>query len=261
MVPIARPLRAPDRRAWMTLLFLSGVYAITVLTTPRWFTTYLLGTIFLTLALVWAPAGLSLLRTRGRVSRAMVAGGAAAILLLAVVLGRAQQVQYADQHYVNPLPFLGEGGPREAYEFTQKLHDKKIGIVGSSEIIFGQYGFYGNDATNTVEFIGEKGPHGANRLATSCPQLRRLIDEGEYEYVVMSQYSQDIGPYNAELRNPYQFPIYAWVKSDPGMKQLIAEPGIVPEPDYVFKVIGKLDPGACKPEKRPQASGELVEGL
>jgi hypothetical protein len=259
MLPIARPLRAPDRRAWMTLLFLSAVYAITVVTTPRWFTTYIVGTLFLTLALVWAPAGLSLARSRMRVSRGAVAGIAVAVVLLAVVLGRAQQVQYADQHYVNPLPFLGEGGPREAYELTQKLHDKRIGIIGSSEIIFGQYGFYGNDASNTVEFIGVKGPHGSNRLSTSCPQLRRLVNEGEYEYLVMSQYTEDTGPYNTGTPNPYQFPIYAWVKNDPAVKLLISEPAITPQPDYVFKVNGKLEPGTCKPEKRPSVPGEAEE--
>jgi hypothetical protein len=260
MLPIARPLRAPDRRAQITLYFLTAVYAITVLTTPRWFTSYLLGTIFLTLALVWTPAGLSLARSRMRVSRAVVVGVAATVVLLAVVLGRAQQVQYADQHYVNPLPFLGEGGPRQAYTFAQKQHDKKIGIIGSSEIIFGQYGFYGNDASNQVEFIGVKGPHGANRLPTSCGQLRTLINEGGYEYVIMSQYTEDTGPYNTGTPNPYQYPIYAWVKGDPAMKLLIEEPEIVPEPDYVFKVTGKLDPSACKPEKRPEAVGEDIEG-
>jgi hypothetical protein len=259
MLPIARPLRAPDRRAWITLLFLSAVYAITVLTTPRWFTTYILGTVFLTLALVWAPAGLTLARTRFKVSRAAIAGGAVAVLLLAVVLGRAQQVQYADQHYVNPLPFLGEGGPREAYEFAQQQSHKRIGIIGSSEIIFGQYGFYGNDATNTVEFIGVRGPHGSNRLPTTCQRLRGLINAGNFDYVIMSQYTEDTGPYNTGTPNPYQFPIYAWVKNDPAMKQIIAEPTITPEPDYVFKVVGELDPKSCKPEKRPEAIGESLE--
>jgi len=187
------------------------------------------------------------------------AASAVAVVLLAVVLGRAQQVQYADQHYVNPLPFLGEGGPREAYEFTQKLHDKRIGIIGSSEIIFGQYGFYGNDVSNSVEFIGVKGPHGSNRLPTSCPQLRRLVNEGGYEYLVMSQYTEDTGPYNTGTPNQYQFPIYAWVKNDPAVKLLISEPAITPQPDYVFKVNGKLDPGACKPEKRPSVPGEGEE--
>jgi 4-amino-4-deoxy-L-arabinose transferase-like glycosyltransferase len=260
MLPIARPLRAPDRRAWLTLLFLTAVYVITVVTTPRWFTSYIFGTVFLTLALVWAPAGLSLGRSRLGVSRAMVAAIAAGVVLLAVVLGRAQQVQYADQHYVNPSPFLGEGGPWKAYEYTQKLHDKKIGILGSSQIIFGQYGFYGNDVTNQVEFIGVKGPHGSNRLPTTCPQLRRLVNEGGYEYLVMSQYTQDTGPYNTGTPNPYQFPIYAWVKNDPALKLVVNDSEKAsPEPDFVFKVNGQLDPGACQPEKRPSVPGEFEE--
>jgi hypothetical protein len=259
MLPIARPLRAPDRRAKLTLYFLVAVFAITVLTTPRWFTSYIVGTVFLTLCLVWAPAALSLARTRVRVSRIAVAGGAAVLVLLAVVLGRAQQVQYAEQHYVNPSPFLGEGGPWEAYEYTQELRDKRIGIIGSSQIIFGQYGFYGNDASNHVEFIGVKGPHGANRLPTSCAQLRRLINEGGYEYLVMSQYTQDTGPYNTGVPNPYQFPVYAWVKNDTAVKQVVADvTKASPQPDYVFKVTGELDPSACKPEMRPEVPGETA---
>ena len=258
MLPIARPLRAPDRRAWQTLLFLTGLFAFTVLTTPRWFTDYLVGAVFLTMVLVWVPAGLSLARTRVNVSRAVIAGAAAAMVLLAVVLGRAQQVQYAEQHYVNPDPFLGEGGPKKAYEFTQKLQDQRIGIIGSSQIIFGQYGFYGNDASNHVEFIGVKGPHGANRLPTSCEQLRGLVNEGEYDYVVTSQYTQDTGPYNAGIPNPYQFPVFAWLKGDPAMKLVVKDSLASPQPDFVFEVDGELDPSACKPENRPSVPGETA---
>lgn len=252
MLPIARPLRAPDRRAWQTLLFLTGLFAITVLTTPRWFTDYLVGAVFLTLCLVWAPAALSLARTRARTSRVAIAGAAAVVVLLAVVLGRAQEVQYAEQHYVNPDPFLGEGGPKKAYEFTQHLQDRKIGIIGSSQIIFGQYGFYGNDVSNHVEFIGVKGPHGANRLPTTCQKLRHLINEGGYEYVVTSQYTQDTGPYNAGVPNPYQFPVYAWLKGDPAMKPVVKDMDSSPQPTFVFEVTGELDPSACRPEERPE---------
>jgi hypothetical protein len=239
LLPLARPLRAPDGRAWKTLLFLTGVYAITVLTTPRWFTTYIFGTIFLTLALVWAPSALSLGRVRGSVSRQVVAAAAVAIVLLAVVLGRAQQVQYADNHYANPLPFLGEGGPREAYSFARRQHDKRIGIIGSSEIIFGQYGFQGGDLSNHVQYIGVGGPNGTWRLPTTCRQFRRRINEGEYDYVIMSKFTQD------SEEAEYWYPIYAWVKTDPAMKLVVEEPEIVPQPDYVFRVDGKLDPAGC----------------
>jgi hypothetical protein len=258
MLPIARPLRAPDKRAWQTLLFLTGLFAITVLTTPRWFTDYLVGAVFLTLCLVWVPAVLSLARTRVKASRVAIAAGAAVIVLLAVVLGRAQQVQYAEQHYVNPDPFLGEGGPKKAYEFTQKLQDQRIGIIGSSQIIFGQYGFAGNDVSNHVEYIGVKGPHGANRLPTTCEQLRRLVNEGDYDYVVASQYTQDTGPYNAGVPNPYQFPVFAWLKGDPAMKLVVKDFLASPQPDYVFKVEGELDPSGCKPENRPTVPGETA---
>ncbi len=246
LLPIARPLRAPDRRAWQTLLFLAAVYAITVLTTPRWYPGFIVGTVFITLALVWAPAGLALLRSRGQVSRALVVGAAAAVLLLAVVLGRAQQVQYADHHYTRSTLFLQEGGPQKAYDFARLQQDKRIGIAGSSEIIFGQYGFYGGHLNNYVQYVGVPGPHGAYRLATSCRQFKRRINAGDYDYLILSQYTQDVGPYNAEVPNPFQFPIYAWVKNDPALKLVVAEPKIVPEPDYVFKVDGKLDPASCR---------------
>jgi hypothetical protein len=242
LLPIARPLRAPDKRAWQTLLVLTGIYAITVLTTPRWYPGFIVGTVFLTLALVWAPAALGVLRGRGRISRAAVAGAASVVLLLAVVLGRAQEVQYFDHHYTRTTLFLQDGGPQDAYAFARRQHDKRIGIAGSGEIFFGQYGFYGADLSNHVQYIGVPGPNGAYRLATSCHQFRRRINAGDYDYLVLSQYTMD-------LPGPYQFPVYAWVKKDPALKQIIAEPTITPEPDYVFRVDGKLDPGGCKPEK------------
>jgi hypothetical protein len=242
LLPIARPLRAPDKRAWQTLLVLTGIYAITVLATPRWYPGFIVGTIFLTLALVWAPAGLAILRGRGGVGRAVVTAGVAVVVLLAVVLGRAQQVQYVDHHYTNNLLFLQDGGPRQAYTFARRQHDKRIGIAGSGEIFFGQYGFYGADLSNHVQYIGVPGPDGAYRLAESCHQFRRQVNAGDYDYLVVSQFTMD-------AEGPYQYPVYAWIKKDPALKQIIAEPEVTPEPDYVFKVNGKLNPEGCKPEK------------
>jgi hypothetical protein len=257
MLPIARPLRAPDRRAEMTLIFLGLVYWITVLTTPKWYPTYLFGAIFITLALVWVPTALALGRSRGLMSRRIVAAAAALVVLFAVVLGRAQQVQYAKQHYTKTTLFLQEGGPQKAYAFAQKLQHKRIGIVGSSEIIFGQYGFFGNPPTNEVDYIGVPGPHGAYRLATSCPKFIERVNAGNYDYLIMSQYTQD------SLQVPYSYPVYAWVKNDPAVKPVIEEPGIVPDPDYVFKVEGKLSPQYCpsgsEEEKEVEQSAEEEE--
>jgi hypothetical protein len=253
MLPLARPLRAPDRRAHMTLIFLAVVYWVTVLTTPQWYTTYLFGAIFITLALVWTPSALALGRSRGILSRRVVTAAAAVILILAVVLGRAQQVQYSNQHYTNTKLFLQEGGPQEAYSFAQHLQHQRIGIVGSSEIIFGQYGFFGNPPTNEVDYIGVPGPHGAYRLATSCAQLMERINAGNYDYVIMSEATQD------SPETEFFYPIYIWVKNDPALKKVIEEPNIVPEADYVFKVEGQLSPKYCPSPAAEEKALEEVE--
>jgi hypothetical protein len=249
MLPIARPLRAPDKRAQVTLIFLAVVYWVTVLTTPKWYPHYLFGTIVLTAALVWAPTALGLGRSRAVMSRTLVAAAAAAMVLVVVVLGRAQEVGYARQHYTNSKLFLQEGGPQKAYDFAQKLQHQRIGIAGSSEIIFGQYGFFGNPPTNEVDFVGVPGPHGAYRLATSCEQFMQRVNAGDYDYLIISQYTQD------SPEAEYRYPLYAWVKADPALKKVIYEPDIVPEQDWVFKVEGKLSPKYC-PSKSVVAQEE-----
>ncbi len=238
LLPVARPLRSPDKRAWRTLLFLVGVYAITVLTTPRWYPSYIFGTFFITLVLVWMPSAFGLERIRKRARRGVLVGVAAGIMLLAVILGRAQETQYYHHHYTEVDHFLQDGGPKKAYTFARKQHDKRIGLAGSGEIFFGQYGFYGANLDNYVQYIGVGGPAGTWRLPSSCPQFRRLINAGNYDFLIMSQYTMD-------QPGPYQHPVYAWVKNDPALEQIIAETDVTPEPDYVFKVKGRLNPAGC----------------
>jgi hypothetical protein len=193
------------------------------------------GAVFLTLALVWVPAALSMARGRRAVSRAYVAVAAGGVLLLAVVLGRAQEVQYYNQHYTRTTPFLQDGGPRKAYTFARERHGARIGIAGSGEIFFGQYGFYGANLDNYVQYIGAEGSDGTYRLATTCHQFRRLINEGEYDFLITSKATQD------SPEAEYWYPVYAWLKTDPALELVIEEPEITPQPDYVFKVTGKLD--------------------
>ena len=181
---------------------------------------------------------------------------AALVVLFAVVLGRAQQVQYAKQHYTKTTLFLQEGGPQKAYEFAQKQQHKRIGIVGSSEIIFGQYGFFGNPPTNEVEYIGVPGPHGAYRLATSCSQFMERINAGNYDYVIMSRETVDS---KESEQGEYWYPIYDWVRRDPALELKINEATIVPQPDYVFKVKGELSPQYCPSQAEEEKFEEEVE--
>jgi hypothetical protein len=238
LVPLARPLRSDEGHARWTLGFLTVLYAITVVTTPQWYLRYLFGTVLITAAVVWLPAGLAYLRRKDGITPLAMAGSVAAVVVLAIVLGRAQQVQYAEHHYNDPNLFLHKGGPVRAFTWAHRQHDQRIGIAGGGEIFFGQYGFYGADASNYVNYIGVPGPHGEYRLATNCRAFRKQINAGHYDFLVTSQYSWD------SIDSIYAHPYWEWIRGDPVMKEILQEP-VSPQPDYVYKINGRLNPASC----------------
>ncbi len=239
LLPIARPLRAPEGRANKVLIFLTVIFAITVLTSPRWYPGLILGTIFLTLAIVWAPVGLTWLHQHKKAPLSVIVTSIAAIVLVAVVWGRGEEVGYANKHYTRSTLFLQEGGPQEAFDFTRNLEDKRIALAGSGEIYFGQYGFYGVDLSNHVEYIGKEGDNGTYRLYTSCEGFIDKINEGDFDYIITSENTQD------SPDSDYFYPVNSWIRDNPGVRMVVEEPDITPQPDYVYEVTGELDPGAC----------------
>lgn len=239
MLPLIRQLREPQARAKKTLIFLTVVYAITVLTSPKWYPSFLPGAVFLTLAIVWAPVGLSWMKDNTRVPKYVIVGCVAAIAIIGAIWGRGEEVGYADKHYTRTTLFLQEGGPQDAFEFTRNLKDKRIALAGSGEIFFGQYGFYGVDRSNHVQYIGQEGDNGTYRLITNCREFINTINEGDYDYLITSEYTQDAPEAD------YWFPVRAWVDGDPNAELVVSEDDITPQPDYVYKINGKLDPDRC----------------
>ena len=250
LAPLARPLRSDEGHSRWTLGFFTALFALTVLSTPIWFPRYIVGTVLLTAALIWVPAGLAMLRRSDGITPLATAGSVAAVVVLAIVLGRAQQVQYAEKHYTEPQLFLQEGGPVKAFRWARPQHDQRIGIAGGGEIFFDQFGFYGADLSNYVNYIGVPGPDGEYRLATDCRSFRERINAGNYDYVVTSRYSWD------SLDSEYAHPYRAWINQDPAAEEVLAE-DVSPQPDYVFRINGRLDPGRLR--RHPHARG-LITG-
>lgn len=239
LIPLIRQLRVPKRRAMVVLVFLTFVYAVTVLTTPRWSTMYLPGAVFLTFLIVWAPVGLTWLRTRKMVGTAGTVGALAVIALLAAAWGRGEEVGYAEKHYTRSTLFLQEGGPQESYDFARDLTDKRIALAGAGQMVFGQYGFYGIGLTNHVQFIGEEGDRGTYRLIGNCQKFIRKVNEGNYDYIIVTDFTQDAPD------GEFRYPVRQWVDSDPAVTEVIAEPDITPQPTYVYRIDGPLDPAGC----------------
>ncbi|MCB0871619.1 MAG: hypothetical protein KDB52_12365, partial [Solirubrobacterales bacterium] len=238
-LPLIRQLRVPEDRAKKVLIFLTAVFAITVLTSPKWYPSFLPGAIFLTLAIVWAPVGLIWLKENTKVPTAVIAGVIGAIVVIAAIWGRGEEVGYAEKHYTRTTLFLQEGGPQEAFEYTRDLKDKRIALAGSGEIFFGQYGFYGVDRSNYVQYIGQEGDNGTYRLIDNCREFIDKVNEGNYDFIITSEYTQD------SPEADYWYPVRAWIDNDPAVELVVSEDDITPQPDYVYKINGKLDPDQC----------------
>ena len=239
LLPLARPLRTPPERAKVVLIFLTAVYAITVLTSPKWSTMYLPGAVFLTLAIVWMPVGLTWLKDNGRIGRIGIVSTVAVVALVAAIWGRGEEVGYAEKHYTRSTLFLQDGGPQETYDFVRDLRDKRIAVAGSGQMVFGQYGFYGVDLSNHVQYIGQESDLGTYRLFARCENFKREINEGNYDFNFTSEFTQD------SPDAPYRYPVREWIASDPAVTEVVAEPDITPQPAYVYRVEGELDPGLC----------------
>jgi hypothetical protein len=239
LLPLAKPLRTPPERAKVVLIFLTVVYAITVLTSPKWSTMYLPGAVFLTLAIVWMPVGLTWLKDNGRIGRIGIVSTVAAVALVAAIWGRGEEVGYAEKHYTRSTLFLQDGGPQETYDFVRDLRDKRIAVAGSGQMVFGQYGFYGVDLSNHVQYIGQESDLGTYRLFARCENFKREINEGNYDFIFTSEFTQD------SPDAPYRYPVREWIASDPAVTEVVAEPDITPQPAYVYRVEGELDPGLC----------------
>jgi hypothetical protein len=240
LLPLVRPLREPESRARTVLFFLTGIFAITVLASPKWYPSFLPGAIFLVLAIVWAPVGLSWLKEHGKASNGLIVAAVAALALVATVWGRGEEVGYASKHYTRSTLFLQEGGPQASFDFTRDLKDKRIAIAGSGQMVFGQYGFYGADRSNYVQYIGKEGPVGSYRLIGSCEQFIAKVNEGDYDFIITSEFTQD------SPDAPYRYPVRAWIENDPAVTEVVAEPDITPQPTYVYAIDGKLDPAGCR---------------
>ncbi len=190
----------------------------------------------LALLMVGVPA-LIVAAARTRVSRwALVAFGAAA-LAVTVILGDTQRKEYLDDRYDAHVAPLLEKGFRASpqwkpiQQFGKDTTDSRIGVVGRASA-FGQYFFYGDDLSNHVQYLGRELRRGTFRQIASCRELRRQINEGDYDYVVVTPRIR---------RENVAAPETLWVGSDRAARVHVRS-----DPAQVFEITGELDPPSCE---------------
>lgn len=236
LAPLAPPLRATSLRRGRVLAALGALFAATTLATLGWPGVYPLGTAVLVAALVGLPLAAAEMVRRG-VRAPAIAAPFAALAALALPMGHAQEAEYTQQRYADPEPFFKEVGPVEPFRWARDVSGARIGIVGSGQVYFTQYGLYGTDLSNHVQYVGVEAGGGSYRLAADCRELRTAINAGDYDYLVTSQFGT-IGETSRD------FPVRRWLRGDPALEELVAE-DVEPQPDWVYRVEGGLDPDGC----------------
>ena len=186
----------------------------------------------LTALIVLVPVGLALAAQRGAKPVTLVVGAALAIGI-AIGVGWPRSHDYLDDRYqAATAPSDFPAGMRSALAWFNRAdpHNARFAVVGG-RAGFKQYVFYGDDLSNYVQYVAHHGPHGAYTPITSCREWRRALNDGDYDYVIVTpdQRSQSRSPVEAD-----------WTGSDPAATKLLED-----DLTFVFKLDGDLDPAGC----------------
>jgi hypothetical protein len=156
------------------------------------------------------------------------AGLAAALLVLiaAIAIGYPVQRHYLESRYSDPS--FTTPGLNAAFKWSRSISGARIATTSTR-----QYPLFGTDLSNRVDYIGIEQPHGGFTAPTTCQTWRRLINEGDYDFVVAS--------FDRTAAGKEQYPPSAAWTSDPNATLVLSKP-----PTKVFKLKGVLDPSACR---------------
>jgi hypothetical protein len=151
--------------------------------------------------------------------------GGAALVLAAVAIGYPVQRHYLDNRYENPT--FTTPGLNAAFAWSRGISDSRIATTSTR-----QYPLFGTDLSNHVQFIGEERPHGGFVAPATCPQWRRLLNSGDYDYVITTRDRLEPGkpPYPPQAR---------WTTA-PTAEVVLKKP-----PTVVFRLTGSLSPSSC----------------
>jgi hypothetical protein len=160
-----------------------------------------------------------------RLPRKWIAAIVAGAVLGAVVVGYPVQRHYLHDRYRDPS--FTTPGLDAAFAWARDIDGARIATTSTR-----QYPLFGTDLSNRVAYLGVPRPHGGFEEAPNCRVFRRLVNEGDYDYVVATRDRIEPG-------KP-AFPRQAkWIEG-PDARVVLKK-----KPTVVFRITGTLDPSAC----------------
>ncbi|HEX7059610.1 MAG TPA: hypothetical protein VF176_07150 [Solirubrobacterales bacterium] len=155
-------------------------------------------------------------------------GVALGCLLVALVVAGGYPVQrhYLESRYADPS--FTTPGLNAAFRWSRTISDARIATTSTR-----QYPLYGTDLSNHVDYIGIERPHGGFIAPATCQAWRRLLNAGDYDYVVAS--------FDRTATGKRAFPPSSAWTEDSHATLVLSKP-----PTVVFKLRSSLDPSACR---------------
>jgi len=150
----------------------------------------------------------------------------AAVLVLAAAFGYPIQRHYLADRYKDPT--FTAPGLNAAFAWSRDISDARIATTSTR-----QYPLFGTDLSNQVQYLGIEQPHGGFEAPSTCRQYIRLLNEGNYQYVVATRD-------RLEPSQPPYPPSAKWI-TDAGAHVILRKP-----PTVVFELKDKLGPSACR---------------
>ena len=227
LLPLAPALRArPEATAaglaaLLVAVAVSANEATTAWTLPH---TSVLAAAGLALAVVAAIAAAVAASKRGPVACAVVVA-----LLAVVVAGRPAAQSYLDDRHRRGIGY----GLGEAAAWAQDRGDERIALAGTSGAYL-QYGFYGEDLSNRVQWLGREGDAGDFERIEDCGPWLAKLNDGDYDVAVTTS--------DVDLDRPTRLstaPEREWLEGA-GARVALEGAGFA-----VFEIDGPLPTGAC----------------
>jgi hypothetical protein len=181
------------------------------------------------LVLIGAPLTLASLARR---SGALAAGAGAALALAIAAVGWERHDDYFAHRYDRPEDFRFQLD--DAVRWAKPTSGLRIGVAGTSGA-YNQYGFYGDDLDNYVQYVGRHLPEADFRAIETCPAFRGAVNDGHYDYLITTPALDLNAPSNA-----HPAPERGWVSRDPAVTEVLHSGRVA-----VFKINGELMPSGC----------------
>jgi hypothetical protein len=208
-VALRRPLKSED------VLYAAGVGVVMVVAAGA-----------IVILRLWPPVSL-----HRRLIRTTAAALAISLILAGAAFGYSGTQDYLKHRYT------AKHGPSAIYKvwrWARSLHHTRIALSGTLGWFFG-YPLWGLDDSNSVAYIGRRGPNGSFRPIASCLAWRTALNRGHYQYVVTTEnrvfFTTGLVP-SSEVD---------WTRNDPAARPILSPNRAI----HVFRLDGPLHPHRC----------------